>query len=190
MVLQAIVFCLILFIPDIARSSADPPEKEASESKQMAEQLYNAGYLFSLLGQHEEAIRLFDKSLAIEPTAEAYTYKGWAYSHMGDFRRAIEEAEKAIRLDPDFGNPYNDIGVYLVELGKEEEAVAYLERAMKAKRYCCYQFPHFNLGRIYLKRKEYDKAREEFKKSLAIDPDYEPARQGLEILQQSGLEKT
>jgi tetratricopeptide (TPR) repeat protein len=174
----------------VVRAGADTPEKEASESKQRAEQLYNTGYLFSLLGQYEEALRLFDKSIEIEPTAEAYTYKGWTYSHMGDFDRAIEEAEKAIRLDPDFGNPYNDIGVYLIELGKDEAAVPYLEKAVKAKRYCCHQFPHFNIGRIYLKKKQYEKAREEFKKSLAIDPDYEPARQGLEILEQTGLKET
>jgi tetratricopeptide (TPR) repeat protein len=186
----AIVLSLILLFPNIVRSGADTPEKETSESKQRAEQLYNTGYLLSLLGQYEEAMRLFDKSIEIEPTAEAYTYKGWTYSHMGDLDRAIEEAEKAIRIDPDFGNPYNDIGVYLIELGKDEAAVGYLEKAVKAKRYCCHQFPHFNMGRIYLKKKQYDKAREEFRKSLAVDPDYEPARQGLEILEQTGLKET
>lgn len=186
----ATVLCLILLIPGIVRSGAGPPEKEAGDRRQKAEQLYNAGYLLSLLGQHEEAIRLFDESLEIEPTAEAYTFKGWTYSHMGKLERAIEEAEQAIRLDPDFGNPYNDIGVYLIELGKDDAAVPYLEKAMKAKRYCCYQFAHFNMGRIYLKKKQYDKAREEFQKSLAIDPDYEPARQRLELLQQAGFEKT
>jgi tetratricopeptide (TPR) repeat protein len=185
-----ILVSLILFFPNFVRSGEERPEKEPSESKQRAEQLYNTGYLLSLLGQYEEAIRLFDKSIEIEPTAEAYTYKGWTYSHMGDFDRAIEEAEKAIRIDPDFGNPYNDIGVYLIELGKDEAAVGYLEKAVKAKRYCCHQFPHFNIGRIYLKKKQYDKAREEFRKSLAVDPDYEPARQGLEILEQTGLKET
>ena len=65
---------------------------------------------------------------------------------MGQYQQAIEEAQKVIRLDPDFGNPYNDTGVYLIELEKEDEAIAYLEKAKAAKRYCCYQFPHFNLA--------------------------------------------
>lgn len=142
----------------------------------------------TLLGRYEEALRLFERSLAVQPTAEAYTYKGWTLSHMGDYQRAIEEAEKAIRIDPDFGNPYNDIGVYLIELGREEEAIPYLAKAMRAKRYCCYQFPHYNAGRIYLKKKLYEKAREEFQKSLAIDPDYAPARKALEILKALGVE--
>lgn len=158
------------------------------EETASVEELYNTGYLLSFLGHHEEALRLYDQSLAIRPTAEAHTYKGWTLSHMGEHRRAIEEAEKAIRIDPDFGNPYNDMGVYLIELGREDEAVAYLEKAKAAKRYCCYQFPHFNLGRIYLKKKLYEKARDEFEKALEFDPAYEPAQAGLEFLKELGLE--
>lgn len=190
MLLRAIVCYLVLLIPAIVHCGAEPEQKERSETKQRAEQLYNFGYLLSLLGRYEEAIQLFDKSLEIEPTAEAYTYKGWTLSHMGDLQRAIAEAEKAIGVDPEFGNPYNDIAVYLIELGKDDAAVSYLEKALKATRYCCYQFAHFNLGRIYLKKKQYDKAREQFKKSLALDPDYDPARQGLELLQQTGFKET
>lgn len=163
--------------------------EEAAQKRRQVEQLYNTGYLMGLLGRYDEAVRLFKRSLELEPTAEAYTYLGWTYSHMGEYRRAIEEAEKAIRLDPDFGNPYNDIGVYLMEQGKDDEAVPYLERAMGAKRYCCYQFPHFNMGRIYLRKKLYAKARDEFQKSLAIDPDYAPARQALELLRQYGVDE-
>jgi tetratricopeptide (TPR) repeat protein len=165
-------------------------QRESQEKMQKAAELYNTGYLLTMFGRYEEAIRLFDRSLEILPTAEAYTYKGWTLSHMGDYLGAIEEAKKAIQLDPDFGNPYNDIGVYLFELGKEDEAIPYLEKAMRAKRYCCYQFPYFNLGRIYLKKKMLERARDLFKKSLEIDPGYEPARQGLEILKQAGMEQT
>ncbi|MGH7771414.1 MAG: tetratricopeptide repeat protein [Candidatus Binatia bacterium] len=188
---RKIAVCLItlsLLLP--VRAGSAPGQEESKEKSQRAEQLYNTGYLLTLMGRYEEAIQLFEKSLEIQPTAEAYTYKGWTYSHMGDHKLAIEEAEKAIRIDPDFGNPYNDIGVYLIEQGKDEEAIPYLEKAMRAKRYCCYQFPHFNMGRIYLKKKMYEKAGEEFKKSLAIDPDYAPALEALEILKVIGVKET
>ena len=105
-------------------------------------------------------------------------------------KRAIEEAQKAIRLDPDFGNPYNDIGVYLIELERDDESITYFQKAKAAKRYCCYQFPHFNLGRVYLKSKLYEKARDEFKRALEIDPTYEPAQMGLELLKELGVELT
>jgi len=182
----AISLCLLLGHSALVYAQ----QRENLEKHEKAQELYSAGYLLTMFGRYEEAIRLFDRSLEILPTAEAYTYKGWTLSHMGDPLGAIEEAKKAIQLDPDFGNPYNDIGVYLFELGKEEEAIPYLEKAMRAKRYCCYQFPYFNLGRIYLKKKMLDKARDLFKKALEIDPGYEPALQGLEVLKQAGVEQT
>ena len=51
------------------------------------------------------------------PTAEAHTFLGWAYSFLGDYESAITECRNAIELDPDFGNPYNDIGAYLIQQG-------------------------------------------------------------------------
>jgi tetratricopeptide (TPR) repeat protein len=62
------------------------------------------------------------------PTAEAHTFLGWAYSHAGYVERAIAECKRAIEVDPDFGNPYNDIGVYLIEKGALDDAVPWLER--------------------------------------------------------------
>ena len=186
MVRVTLVFFGLVFFLAVARAETDSPQ----EKVQRAAELYNTGYLMTLMGQYEEALRLFKKSLEVELTAEAYTFMGWTYGYMKDYPRAIEEAEKAIRIDPEFGNPYNDIGVYLMELGRANEAIPYLKKAMKAERYCCYQFAHYNLGRIYLAKDMYEKAREEFNKSLAIDPDYLPARQAIEILEQAGLKGT
>ena len=170
----------------LAVGAAGERGEEPARQRERAEQLYTLGYLLTLQGRFETAIELYERSLALHPTAEAQTFLGWTYSHMGDHERAIAEAKKAIPLDPDFGNPYNDIGVYLIELGREDEAIPYLRKAMVAKRYCCYQFPHFNLGRIYLKKKMYEQAREEFEWALKIDPDYGPALKGLELLRELG----
>lgn len=179
-----LVLCLLFL------SAGVPGAQEEKTKSERARELYNTGYLFTMLGRYREAIQLYEKSLEIEPTAEAYTFLGWTLSHMGDLKRAIEEAEKAIRIDPDFGNPYNDIGVYLIELGREDEAIPYLEKAKRAKRYCCYQFPHFNMGRIYIKKKMYERARDEFKKALEIDPNYLPALEALELLKEMGIKET
>jgi len=179
--------CLILlaFVPHVGAT-----EPKLDDKTMQAKELYNAGYLLTELGLYHEAIQLYEKSLEIMPTAEAYTFLGWTYGIMGDYGRAIEEAKKAIRTDPEFGNPYNDIGVYLMEQGQDDEAIPYLEKAKRAKRYCCYQFAYFNLGRIFLKKKMYEKAREEFKKSLEIDPGYIPAAEGLELLKELGIKET
>ena len=68
---------------------------------------------------------------------------------MGRLDDAIEECHKAIAQDPDFGNPYNDIGAYLIEKGELDEAIVWFQKALQARRYESPAFPHLNLGRVY-----------------------------------------
>jgi Tfp pilus assembly protein PilF len=171
-----------------AVSLAQPPawSPEASPEER-ARALWQAGYLFHELGQYEKAMELFRESISAQPTAEAHTFLGWSMSHVDRVEEAIEQCKLAIQVDPDFGNPYNDIGVYLIGLGRADEAVSWLEKAIKAPRYCCYQFPHFNLGRIHLEQGRIAEARRSFELALEHDPSYVPAQMGLELIQRQGL---
>lgn len=109
-------------------------------------------------GKIDRAIELYKDSLAYHPTADAHTYLGWMYSKQGRFEEAIEECHLAIEADPEFGNPYNDIGCYLMQLGELEQAIDWLEKAKRARRYEPRHFPYTNLVRIYLKRNQHGKA--------------------------------
>jgi Tfp pilus assembly protein PilF len=129
-----------------------------------------------------EAIAAFTRSIDLYPTAEAYTFRGWAYSMQGRVDDAIRECERAIETDPTYGNPYNDIGAYLIQQGKHDEAVPWLERATRAERYEARAFPWANLGRVYMARGDRMKAIECFRKSLEEQPSYPVARAMLEKL--------
>ncbi len=148
---------------------------------------WQTGYLLHLLGSYEQAVDKFRESVALHPTAEGHTFLGWSLSELGRLDEAIAECKTAIEIDPDYGNPYNDIGVYLIDLGRADEAVPWLEKAIKAERYCCYQFPHFNLGRIRMLQGEPERARESFRRALEHDPRYVPALRALEVLERSGI---
>ena len=130
----------------------------------------------------DEAIRLYKESIAIYPTADAHTYLGWAYSFKGRLNEAIAQCEIAIQLDPEFGNPYNDIGVYLMQQQKFDDAIPWLERAKAASRYEPRHFPYINLGRIYLTKGMIQKALEEFAGALRINPGDDELRQLIEDL--------
>jgi Tfp pilus assembly protein PilF len=149
-----------------------------------AVRLWQEGYALHVIGQYEEAAERFRASIAEEPTAEAHTFLGWSLSHLGRLEEAIAECEKAIALDPDFGNPYNDIGVYLIALERAAEAIPWFEKAIAAERYCCYQFPYFNKGRVLLMQGEVEAARSAFRRALEHDPDYAPARAGLRYIEE------
>lgn len=130
----------------------------------------------------DEAIRLYKQSIALYPTADAHTYLGWAYSYQGRLNEAIAECETAIQLDPEFGNPYNDIGVYLMQQQRPDDAIPWLERAKAASRYEPRHFPYINLGRIYLTKGMIQKALEEFTTALGINPSDDELRQLIEEL--------
>jgi Tfp pilus assembly protein PilF len=132
--------------------------------------LWRDGTSSLLEGQIEEAIEAFTQSLRVRPTAEAYTFRGWAYSFQGQLDEAIEECRKAIATDPTFGNPYNDIGCYLMEKGKLDEAVNWFEQAKRAPRYEPRHFPYLNLGRLRAARGEFAEALVEFEEALRQNP--------------------
>ncbi len=127
----------------------------------------------------EGVVQHYRRSLEFCPTAETYTFLGWAYSFLGDFKAAITSCQSAISLDPDYGNPYNDIGVYLMEEGSFDQAIAYLQKAIGAKRYDCLHYAHYNLGRVLLVKGRIHEAVSEFKRALELEPQYALARTAL-----------
>lgn len=145
-------------------------------------ELWREGTARLLAGDLAEAIDLFTRSLEICPSAEAYTFRGWAYSFTGKLDQAIEECRKAIATDPTFGNPYNDIGCYLMEQGRLDEARDWFERAKKAPRYEPRHFPYLNLGRLYAARGDVAEAMAEFEGALAENPGDPMALKYLETL--------
>lgn len=149
------------------------------EAKKEAWRFFQQAYERQMKGELEEAVDLYKRSIAAHPTAEAYTFLGWTYSFMGRLDDAIEECRRAIQVDPDFGNPYNDIGAYLIEQGKFDEAIPWFKRAMQAKRYESPAFPHLNLGRVYERKGQWDDALDCYKKALTLNPDYALARKAL-----------
>jgi tetratricopeptide (TPR) repeat protein len=147
-----------------------------------SEEYFRQAYEAQMAGELDRAVALYRKSIELGATAEAHTFLGWTYSFQRKYREAIAECHKAIEVDPGFGNPYNDIGAYLIELGKWEEAIPWFEKAIEAPRYDPRHFPHFNLARVYIQGYDYDKAIGHLRKALELEPRYGSARRELQRL--------
>jgi Tfp pilus assembly protein PilF len=151
-------------------------------SKQRAMALWNQGVAYHMNGDFRHAIELYDESIEVCPTAEAYTFRGWALRFLGRIDDAIVECRKAIAVDPGFGNPYNDIGSYLMSKGELDEAVEWFEKAKVAPRYESRHYPFMNLGRLYAAKGMVLRAIEELEGALAIEPGESSCHQMIERL--------
>ena len=148
-----------------------------------ANQLFHEAYEAQQAQDYERAIELYKRSIETYPTAEAHTFLGWVYSFQNRYDEAIEECLEAIRVDETLGNPYNDIGSYLLAKGDNYSSVRWFKRALYAPRYESYAFPHFNLGRIYEMRKKYIEAARHYGKALEQQPGFTEAAAGLHRMQ-------
>jgi tetratricopeptide (TPR) repeat protein len=136
-----------------------------------AEKLIKTGLELAASGDFDEAEKRFRGSAQNYPSAEAYTYWGWMEHKLGRTDHAIELCKKAIEIDADFGNPYNDIGSYLISKGDLDAAITWLEKAIDAVRYIPRQYPHINLGRVYLLKGMPKLAVEHLRKALDYTPE-------------------
>jgi tetratricopeptide (TPR) repeat protein len=153
------------------------------DAKREAIELFRRAYEAQQSNDYEEAIALYKRSIAVYPTAEAHTFLGWVYSFQNRYDEAIEECLEAIRVDETFGNPYNDIGSYLIAKGDIWASVRWFKRALQATRYESYAFPHFNLGRVFEMRGRLLEAAKHYGLALEEQPDFEQAATALRRMQ-------
>lgn len=166
---------------------ADPNDprtrQDQAQTRIRALALFQEGYDLQTQGLWAEAMARYRESIQLHPTAEAHTFLGWIYSFLKLYDQAIAQCQRAIQVDPDFGNPYNDIGAYLVELNQPDEAVPWFERALAAPRYDARCYPLYNLGRVYEKQGDWLRAITYYRRAVRENPAYELARVNLQALQ-------
>lgn len=153
-------------------------------AKREAVELFNEAFAAQTAKNYTEAIRLYKKSIETFPTAEAYTFLGWTYSFQGEYDLAITECLSAIAVDADFGNPYNDIGSYLIAKGNFYDCVRWFEKAIIAPRYEARAYPHFNLASVYEKRGKFLQAAKHYGLALDEQTNYMQAYKALRRLQE------
>jgi tetratricopeptide (TPR) repeat protein len=144
-------------------------------SRQQAMVLFERAYRQQMKGELGDAIVLYKRSLSVFPTAEVHTFLGWTYSILSRYDEAIACCKAAIEVDPTYGNPYNDIGAYLIEQEAWEDAIPWLEQATTAIRYEAPQFPYLNLGRVHEHLGRFKTAVGCYDKALELDPYYRAA---------------
>ena len=130
------------------------------------------------------------QALAIDGTlAEAHTSLGLVKEHFEwDWAGADQEFRDAIELNPNSANAHHWYGDYLANMGKSDEGLRETRQALESDPLSL--IINTTVGRqLYLSR-QYDRAVEQLRKVLDIDPKFAPARTILEgVYAQMGKQK-
>jgi len=94
----------------------------------------NQGTTYSKKGKYNEAIKEYDKAIAINPNCTlAYYNRSVAYTKTRQYDKAINDCNKVLQLDPRHANSYYTRGVSYWHLGSKNQAVKDLQSAAKLK---------------------------------------------------------
>ncbi|XP_065162968.1 tetratricopeptide repeat protein 14 homolog isoform X3 [Atheta coriaria] len=88
-------------------------------------------------GRHTEAFQCLNKALHIDPkNVEGLVARGALYANSGNFQKAIEDFETALKLNPNHANARKYMGETLVALGRSYEEDNKFDEARKAYQSC------------------------------------------------------
>lgn len=94
-------------------------------------------------GRHTEAFQCLNKALNIDPkNVEGLVARGALFANSGNFQKAIEDFEAALKLNPSHANARKYMGETLVALGRSYEEENKFEEARKAYQSCLSIIPY------------------------------------------------
>jgi tetratricopeptide (TPR) repeat protein len=144
---------------------------KAGDTKPLDANFYfQAGIAHERKGDREQAVKLFEKSLALEPDfPEAQNYLGYMWAERGEnLDRARELIEKALKAEPKSAAYLDSMGWVLFKQNQPKPALEYLLKAVElTEQPDATLYDH--LGDIYAALDQIPKAREAWEKSLAVE---------------------
>lgn len=94
-------------------------------------------------GRHSEAFQCLNKALTIDPrNVEGLVARGALYANNGSLKKAVEDFEYALKINPTHSNARKYMGETLVALGRNYEEENCPEEAKKAYQDCLAIIPH------------------------------------------------
>jgi len=159
-----------------AQTEAYEMAKKYSEKATEKERLYiEAGYASAVERNPEKRLRILLELTKKYPQEKQFHYDlGFVYEGRGKNPEAIEEYEKALALDPNFGMAINQAGYVYAQMGDFEKAIQYFERyaAINPGQ----ANPIDSIAEVYFRLGKFDQAKAKYREALDIRPDFSSSR--------------
>ena len=162
-----------------AQTEAYEMARKYSEKATDKERLYiEAGYASVVERNSEKRLSLLLELTNKYPQEKQFHYDlGFVYENRRKYPEAIEEYEKALALDPNFGFVINQAGYVYAKIGDFEKAIHYFERyaAINPGQ----ANPIDSIAELYLRLGKFDQAKAKYQEALEIRPDFFHSCSGL-----------
>lgn len=152
---------------------------------------HQLGLIKDKLGEYDQAIAYYEKSIEIEEQqtprnyqniAQSYNDIGWVYHAMGDHQKALSFCEKALAIRTQscpsdhfhLASSYNRIGIVYQNIGDYSKALSSCEKALSIRQQSLppnhpdLAASYGNIGSIYDAMGDYEQALSFYEKSLEI----------------------
>lgn len=149
------------------------------------------GVVLGRMGRNNEAISEFRDAIAMDPQQlSARVNLARALEAKGDLAEAIETYRQALQLRPNDANARLSLANLLYRPEVNQLAAAAVEYQAYLSLMPNDANAHAALGFVYGELGRYDDAGRHFRAALAIDPNHEQARQGMQMLLSPGRSTT
>ncbi|MCX7995250.1 MAG: tetratricopeptide repeat protein [candidate division WOR-3 bacterium] len=147
----------------------------------IAHEYFIKGSEYYTAREYVKAIEQYHLAVKLEPASGLYRLSlASAYGKNRQYSEAIPHLKKAIFFDTTLTDAYYLIEDFYSRLNKEDSAIAYFNEQR-------IQYPHraviyINLGHLYYRKKDFNKAIEEFSKAQTIEPNNPVIQCGLGVV--------
>ncbi len=165
-----VIFFLFVFVSACASTNS-------SDNAAKATAHYNIGRTYYNESKFQQAYIEFQKALEINPKdKEVLNGIGIILLvQFEDFDKAVEYFKRALKVDKNFSEAWNNLGFAYEKTGMIDEAIASYKKAVANPMYRNPEKAYNSLGRIYYRAGQYDKAIDSLTSALRRVNDYYPS---------------
>lgn len=104
------------------------------ESKQEAENLKNEGNRLMKEEKYNEALVSYGRAIALDASNPIYyCNRAAAFSRLGDYQKAVDDCNQALRYDPNYGKAYGRLGLAYSKMNRHQEAIDAYKNALRVE---------------------------------------------------------
>lgn len=155
-------------------------ERFLEKEPENALSLYHLGFAYGQTGDYLEEVSYYEKAIALGFQEDVIFFNlGMAYGELNQIENSIRAFKKALDINPDSADNHFGLGVAYRVSAADLAGKEFLE-AIKIDPY--HIDARLHLSTLYADKGELQRAAEQLRKILEIDPTHRPARQFLETI--------